>query len=227
MQICVITRRLHVRFKVVTAVLLEIKVFGMWRYVDWYRITDVSKDRTGYWETSTCVEQKRNSRLHVRTRTKLESVVTVTFARIRCYQVRFEVFTALSVNSAVLWVVTTCSFFFEVHRRFRLSCCLHHLSKVMNDGDSRIFWNFVAFLPYYTVSYPWRLEAASLLRLPKSHIFIVINSLRHGGRYIYYPCYVDPCHRVKWVPVTTAWRVHRLRMEERPPVMEGSCEYIE
>jgi hypothetical protein len=33
--------------------------------------------------------------------------------------------------------------------------------------------------------------------------------------------------RVMWVPVTTAWRVLRLRMEERPPVMEGSCEYIE
>jgi hypothetical protein len=24
--------------------------------------------------------------------------------------------------------------------------------------------------------------------------------------------------RVKWLPVTTAWRVHRLRMEERPPL---------
>jgi hypothetical protein len=33
--------------------------------------------------------------------------------------------------------------------------------------------------------------------------------------------------RVKWVPVTTAWRVLRLWMEERPPVMEGSCEYTE
>jgi hypothetical protein len=29
----------------------------------------------------------------------------------------------------------------------------------------------------------------------------------------------------KWVPVTTAWRVLGLRMEERPPNMEGSCEY--
>jgi hypothetical protein len=28
-------------------------------------------------------------------------------------------------------------------------------------------------------------------------------------------------------PVATAWRVLRLRMEERPPGMEGSCEYIE
>jgi hypothetical protein len=29
------------------------------------------------------------------------------------------------------------------------------------------------------------------------------------------------------VPVTTAWRVLGLRMEERPAAMEGSCEYIE
>jgi hypothetical protein len=34
-------------------------------------------------------------------------------------------------------------------------------------------------------------------------------------------------NHVKWVPVTTAWRVLGLRMEERPPGMEGSCEYIE
>jgi hypothetical protein len=27
--------------------------------------------------------------------------------------------------------------------------------------------------------------------------------------------------------VTTAWCALRLRMEERPPAMEGSCEYIE
>jgi hypothetical protein len=29
------------------------------------------------------------------------------------------------------------------------------------------------------------------------------------------------------VPVPTAWRVLGLRMEERPPAMEVSCEYIE
>ena len=29
------------------------------------------------------------------------------------------------------------------------------------------------------------------------------------------------------VSVTTEWRVLRLRMEERPSDMEGSCEYIE
>jgi hypothetical protein len=30
-----------------------------------------------------------------------------------------------------------------------------------------------------------------------------------------------------WVPVTTAWHVLRLQIEERPLDMEGSCEYIE
>jgi hypothetical protein len=29
------------------------------------------------------------------------------------------------------------------------------------------------------------------------------------------------------VPVTTAWRTLGLRMEVRPPDMEGSCEYTE
>jgi hypothetical protein len=33
--------------------------------------------------------------------------------------------------------------------------------------------------------------------------------------------------RGKWVPVTTAWRVLRLWLEERPADMEGSREYIE
>ena len=37
----------------------------------------------------------------------------------------------------------------------------------------------------------------------------------------------DGTNRVKWVPVTTAWRVLGLGMEERPPDMEGSCKYIE
>jgi hypothetical protein len=32
---------------------------------------------------------------------------------------------------------------------------------------------------------------------------------------------------VRRAPITTAWRVVRLRMEERLPDMEGSCEYIE
>jgi exonuclease III len=32
---------------------------------------------------------------------------------------------------------------------------------------------------------------------------------------------------LRGVPVPTAWRVIGLRMEERPPDMEVSCEYIE
>ena len=31
----------------------------------------------------------------------------------------------------------------------------------------------------------------------------------------------------KWVPVTMAWRILRLQMQERPPDMEGGCKYIE
>jgi hypothetical protein len=32
---------------------------------------------------------------------------------------------------------------------------------------------------------------------------------------------------VRWVPVTTAWHILRLQIEEWPPDMEGSCKYIE
>ena len=32
---------------------------------------------------------------------------------------------------------------------------------------------------------------------------------------------------IKWVPITTAWRVLRLRMEKLPHDFEGICEYIE
>jgi hypothetical protein len=43
----------------------------------------------------------------------------------------------------------------------------------------------------------------------------------------YYYYYYYSFFRDKWVPVSTAWRVLRLRMEEQPPYMESSCEYIE
>jgi hypothetical protein len=33
--------------------------------------------------------------------------------------------------------------------------------------------------------------------------------------------------KIGGIPVPTAWRVLGLRMEERPPDMEVSCEYIE
>jgi hypothetical protein len=33
--------------------------------------------------------------------------------------------------------------------------------------------------------------------------------------------------REAWVPVTIAWCVLRLQMEEQPPDMDGSCEYLE
>jgi hypothetical protein len=34
-------------------------------------------------------------------------------------------------------------------------------------------------------------------------------------------------HVISWSPVTTAWRVLKLRMEERPEDTESNCEYIE
>jgi hypothetical protein len=42
----------------------------------------------------------------------------------------------------------------------------------------------------------------------------------HSTNAQYYLIHLSPALRVKWVPVTTAWRVLRLRMEERPPYME-------
>jgi hypothetical protein len=53
----------------------------------------------------------------------------------------------------------------------------------------------------------------------------MISDTQFGGG-VYLSSSYSVCH-VKWVPVTTAWRVLGLRMEERPPGMEGSCEYIE
>jgi hypothetical protein len=64
----------------------------------------------------------------------------------------------------------------------------------------------------------------------------VLNFLLHS-----YSCYGDehalPYFMQRWisrtkillggVPVPTAWHVLGLRMEERPPAMEVSCEYIE
>src|SRR5215813_10749084 len=34
------------------------------------------------------------------------------------------------------------------------------------------------------------------------------------------------CTRDKWVPVTTAWRVLRLRMEERPPIWRVAANIL-
>jgi hypothetical protein len=42
-----------------------------------------------------------------------------------------------------------------------------------------------------------------------------------------YELNIVPCFMLGGIPVPTAWRVLGLRMEERPPDMEVSCEYIE
>jgi hypothetical protein len=44
---------------------------------------------------------------------------------------------------------------------------------------------------------------------------------------LYFMLCVSRCPMLRGVPVPTAWRVLGLRMEERPPDMEVSCEYIE
>jgi hypothetical protein len=49
------------------------------------------------------------------------------------------------------------------------------------------------------------------------------NSDKFMGQVKKYQC----SDHVVWVPVTTAWHVLRLQMDENPSDMEGSCEYIE
>jgi hypothetical protein len=43
----------------------------------------------------------------------------------------------------------------------------------------------------------------------------------------YIRCVVTKHTMLGGIPVPTAWRVLGLRIEERPPDMEVSCEYIE
>jgi hypothetical protein len=38
---------------------------------------------------------------------------------------------------------------------------------------------------------------------------------------------LETLNRDKWVPVTMVWHVLMLQMEDWPPDMESSCEYIE
>jgi hypothetical protein len=37
---------------------------------------------------------------------------------------------------------------------------------------------------------------------------------------------IKRCDEPKWVPVTTAWRVLRLRMEERPPIWRVAANVL-
>jgi hypothetical protein len=82
-------------------------------------------------------------------------------------------------------------------------------------------------LPLPTYARKQRGPTSILLPGPLSTMFIytstVCNQFNAVGM-----CSMQVIHKdLLWVPVTTAWRVFRLRMEERPPVMERSCEYIE
>jgi hypothetical protein len=62
---------------------------------------------------------------------------------------------------------------------------------------------------------------------PSSLITRIFNSQTVGPLLVGFPHCLVSIFRAKCFPVTTAWRVLRLRMEERPPDMKGSCEYIE
>jgi hypothetical protein len=58
----------------------------------------------------------------------------------------------------------------------------------------------------------------------KQHNFTIVTWRLMGERFLI--CYHMITH-VSLIPVTTAWRVLRLQMEEKPPAIEGTCEYIE
>jgi hypothetical protein len=62
----------------------------------------------------------------------------------------------------------------------------------------------------FWLSAPCSLPAADIQML-KKNCFCMMQLVSHD----------------KWVPLTTAWRVLRLQMEEQPLDMEGSCECIE
>ena len=64
------------------------------------------------------------------------------------------------------------------------------------------------------------LLAYSELRLKVSNVLVCGGTRCH--KMVKYVEVMDA-----WLAVTTAWRVLRFRMEERPPDMECSCEYIE
>jgi hypothetical protein len=55
----------------------------------------------------------------------------------------------------------------------------------------------------------------------------IIHALLHGLIHYLFPYTKHINFRDKLVPVTTAWRVLRLRMEQRPADRKGSCKYIE
>jgi hypothetical protein len=54
-----------------------------------------------------------------------------------------------------------------------------------------------------------------------------MSRIRGGGGYRIIWIFWITLAMLGGVPVPTAWRVLGLRMEERPPAMEVSCEYIE
>jgi hypothetical protein len=75
----------------------------------------------------------------------------------------------------------------------------------------------------------WRDFHSKLLPFPDGNIPTVnapdIKMLRNFA-HDYYKLFTKEI-RDKWVPVTPAWPILRSRLDERPPDMEGGCEYTE
>jgi hypothetical protein len=66
--------------------------------------------------------------------------------------VRFQVFMAASIKTAVFWVAAPCSVV-KVYRRFRGACWLHHQG---DDKGSNHLWKVSKLLPNYTAQQPRR-----------------------------------------------------------------------
>jgi hypothetical protein len=111
-------------------------------------------------------------------------------------------------------------------------------SKLLFMCSALNYWPFATktqpLYRMYVMSYIWMFRNIAPVKSeiqPKTHCSSCKDSLIFDQSYanyqqLYETCILYQMCCVKWVPVTTAWHVLRLRMEERPPDMEGSCEYI-
>ena len=101
------------------------------------------------------------------------------------------------------------------------------ISSQMNLAETRQS-NFLQIHIIPATPKTYKLSLSSKFYQIKSHTFTFFPIYDMLLTHLIPSVYVNvfPTERDKWVLVTTAWRVLRLRMEERPPDMEGSCKYI-
>ena len=81
--------------------------------------------------------------------------------------------------------------YFVVYLKYFLKCILYMVGKDVMNKETRIWKKRLWLLS-------WNIQSVALSRRA--------------------PTICDLISHVRWVPVTTAWRVLRLRMEERPPI---------